>query len=547
MKEGKQVQALKQPIRISKSGLWKYKDRVLLAALLILGVVLRLYLLGVVPGGYHRDEAYAAWNALSLYQDGIDSSGHSFPVYFEAWAHGQNALYSYLLLPLLAVTGGHMSPLLLRIPQALVGIFTLLAFFCLLRHMFSRRMAFWGLFLLAICPWHVMMSRWGLESNLAPGFLIFGLLFFIKGLEKPVFYLLSALFYGLSLYAYALLWPILPVILLLQIVYSIRHGKMHINIWVGLSGVILLALAAPLVLFLLVNMEILPEIRIGCFSIYRMTAFRSGELAISLSGIWQNIRQTLYFLKNQDVGMPYDVIMPYGIFYRIGWFFNFLGLAWLLIHLVKAFRRRTFAYEWFVLAQLIGAGLIGCFVQVTLHKLNMLYIPLVMCQAYGITALLSLKWIEKRKILHNVVTALILCCYLTELIGLERAYYHEYREIASAYYQEGSDTCVKLAWETALETGMDVRVDAGLKYPNVLLAVEGTAREYLQTLTYSEYKPAPSQFSVDGVVFYMGIDYEHLSDKSIYVLYENEKDKFEDYTLLSAYDWYVAIPKGGAR
>ena len=43
------------------------------------------------------------------------------------------------------------------------------------------------------------MSRWGLDANLAPGFLIFGLHFFLKGLEERKFLLLSGLFYGLSL------------------------------------------------------------------------------------------------------------------------------------------------------------------------------------------------------------------------------------------------------------------------------------------------------------------------------------------------------------
>ena len=32
------------------------------------------------------------------------------------------------------------------------------------------------MFLLAVCPWHIMTSRWGLDVDLAPGFLIFGFL-----------------------------------------------------------------------------------------------------------------------------------------------------------------------------------------------------------------------------------------------------------------------------------------------------------------------------------------------------------------------------------
>lgn len=87
--------------------------------------------------------------------------------------------------------------------------------------MFDRKLATWGLFLLAICPWHIMMSRWGLDANLAPGFLIFGLYFFVRGIEDKRFLPLSGLFYGLSLYCYAVIWPIVPLLLLLQISYAL--------------------------------------------------------------------------------------------------------------------------------------------------------------------------------------------------------------------------------------------------------------------------------------------------------------------------------------
>jgi 4-amino-4-deoxy-L-arabinose transferase-like glycosyltransferase len=523
---------------------WIKREKVQVILLLLLGAVLRLYALGAIPGGYHRDEAYAAWNALNLFHDGIDSSGHSFPVYFEAWAHGQSALYDYLLLPLIALAQGHMNPVILRIPQAVVGILTLFACYYLLRKMFSKTVAIWGLFLLLICPWHVMMSRWGLDANLAPGFLMFGLAFFIKGLEKPIYYLWSGLFYGLSLYAYALTWPILPVILLLQILYCLRYHKIRWSKWLATGGIILLLLALPLILFLLVNMGVLPPMKIGAFSIYRMTSFRSGELGFSLGEIWKNIRNTIYFLRHQDIGMPYEVIMPYGIFYVTGWIFLIGGAILVLVRMVHSGRRKAFAYEWFILVQLLGAGLIGCFVQVSLHKLNMLYIPIIMCQAYGIDGLTHMPLIKQKIWLRRGISGVILGSYLVQLTGFQIAYYTDYKSVASAYFQEGSDACVKDGWQAALEQGKEVYVDAGLKYPNVLLAVEGTAEEYLQTLTYSDNRPAPAEFSAKGVVFHMGIDYENLSPDSIYVLYYSEKDRFWDYTLTAYYDWYVAVPKG---
>lgn len=58
----------------------------------------------------------------------------------------------------------------------------------LMRRIFNRKLGLWAMFLLAVCPWHIMMSHWGLDVNLASGFLIFGLYFFILGVKRKNFY-----------------------------------------------------------------------------------------------------------------------------------------------------------------------------------------------------------------------------------------------------------------------------------------------------------------------------------------------------------------------
>ena len=39
------------------------------------------------------------------------------------WGGGQNALNSYLMLPFMVFTGGKITPLVVRLPQAIVAIF----------------------------------------------------------------------------------------------------------------------------------------------------------------------------------------------------------------------------------------------------------------------------------------------------------------------------------------------------------------------------------------------------------------------------------------
>lgn len=98
-----------------------------------------------------------------------------------------------------------------------------------------------------------MMSRWGLDTNLAPGFLLLGFYFFVRGLETDGYLILSALFYGLSLYCYAVIWPNSSH-------YTASAGgvwgkkkKIRWNGKSGLAGLVLGLMAVPLLLFLLVN------------------------------------------------------------------------------------------------------------------------------------------------------------------------------------------------------------------------------------------------------------------------------------------------------
>lgn len=74
-----------------KKTIEQHKYIILFCLILVFGSILRLVQLGKVPGGYQMDEAYGAFNAYSLFHSGIDSTGHSYPVYFESWGGGQNA------------------------------------------------------------------------------------------------------------------------------------------------------------------------------------------------------------------------------------------------------------------------------------------------------------------------------------------------------------------------------------------------------------------------------------------------------------------------
>lgn len=512
----------------------------------LLGAAVRLYLFGSVPAGCHMDEAYGAWNAFSLYHCGIDSAGHSYPVYFEAWGGGQNALNSYLMLPWIALFGGHVNAYVIRLPQILLSLATIIAVYFLVKKLFNENMALWAMFLVSICPWHIMMSRWGLESNLAPGFLILGLCFFVYGLEHSPLLLLSALCYGFSLYSYATIWPVVPLMIGLQILYSLMHHRLKLSGWAISSALLLGLMAAPLICFFLVNMGVLPSFRIGPFSVYQLTYFRSGELAHTLSDCFHNFKNMCRLFLLQDNMRPYDIIMPYGFFYDLGRFFIAIGILALLYRTIKSFVRKKYEPAVFLLIQLIGAGLVGILITVSMTQINCAYIPLMITGALGVdvSARLLKKISEKasQKASAIVPGAFCLCVFLFffyQFGNFSREYFTAYRNLVSAYFQDGTDKAVKTAYRIAQERSCDIAVNDALKYPNVLLSLEIPADDYLRTVVYSDVLPSPSSFQKENVTIYMGIDFEHLNPDNVYLIYTTDLPLFEGWENIPFGDWFV--------
>ncbi len=507
------------------------------------GCMTRLIFLASIPGGLHQDECFVAWNAYALLQDGMDSAGHVWPVYMADWGDGHSALYVWLLIPLLALNGGKVTPFLSRLPQAMVSCVTLLAVYCLVKKLCGKNMGVWSLFLLSICPWHVMMSRWGLDANLAPGFLVFGLLFFVEGVEKKPFLLLSGFFYGLSLYCYAVIWPIVPIMLLLQIVYCLYHRKLRVDKWSVGASVILFVMALPLLLFVLVNAEVIPEICLPFMTIPKMGGYRGGEIAFDIRGMYRNLRAALAFLLRQNTGAPADVLMPYGLFYDIGRMFIVTGAVALTGKVLRSLRKKQFVWEMFLFIPLLG-GVINCMlVTVVLHQINSLYVPLVICEGYGVMTVVGL--VKKRSVKYaRIYSGLTVAVYLISFGCFQSDYYTSYKALVSAYYHEGVEECIDYALEKCEEQGITtLSVEKGAQWPRVLLYTETTPKEYLSSVVY-DVAPAPASFIKDGIHINTRVNYENIDDSCIYIIYESDVDKFRtDFEITQFYYWYVAVPK----
>src|SRR5690606_31698514 len=168
--------------------------------LLAIGIAVRCLFIGTMPGGLNQDEASIAYDAWALLHSGIDRWGLSWPVHFISWGSGQNALYAYLSMPFIALGGINLTSI--RAAAALLGVISLILIWRMAKAR-GRESEFIYLLVFVTSPWHIMASRWALESNAAPAFVLFGTYFLFRAAERPGLFLpLGSSLITLSVYAY---------------------------------------------------------------------------------------------------------------------------------------------------------------------------------------------------------------------------------------------------------------------------------------------------------------------------------------------------------
>ena len=448
------------------------REKCIFFLLIILGVLVRVYRFGSAPPGLNQDEAFAAYDAWALLHYGTDSSLHRFPVYLTAWGSGMNALESYLMIPFLALFG--VQTWVIRLPQLVLALLALPAAFSVGRRLGGNRGGLCALAVLALCPWHVLLSRWALESNMAPNLLLLGLCFFLRGREDGRFLPLSALCCGLALYAYSAIWPVMPLLLGLMLWYA----RPKADLWLLLSGLILAVLALPLVGFLAVNYGLIGEFSLGPFSVPKLVQMRAGE--ISLARIPENLRTMLRILLTQSDGLKWNSPGRYGLFFPVALPFGLLGFGALLRRTVLAMREKRFDAACLLLFWLGTGTLLTALISVNVNRMNFLLMPIALTAALGAETALRLFGRRARIIAPLLLTALLI------FFGFfARFYFTDYAASLGGEFTAGWDE----ALDAALSHRGTVYITRAIHYPKLLLRSETSPEEFNATVEY-EYYPA---------------------------------------------------------
>lgn len=245
--------------------LHKYRYYFLISIVLI-AAFLRFYKLGVVPVGFHRDEAFLGYNAYSILKTGRDINGNFLPLHLQSFLYSP-AGYAYAAIPFIALFG--LNEFAVRFPAALFGTLTVLVtyFFVLaliliiqrsdekislgLNHKgeksdgerWSLTIALISAGLLAISPWHINLSRTATENILVVFFIVFGTLLYFIWVRKLhwIFVAGSYFCFGISLLIYQAPRAFLPfyIPLLFLLTYS-KYLKKQMIISVTLFLIVVL-------------------------------------------------------------------------------------------------------------------------------------------------------------------------------------------------------------------------------------------------------------------------------------------------------------------
>ena len=339
-------------------------------------------------------------------------------MYFTNFGGGQNALYTYLTAILIRICGTYNS-VIIRLPALILSIIEVIICYKLAREFTGKKTSLLFMLMVTLAPWHIMKSRWGLESYLLSPLFAFSIYALVKAVKKKslfIYFIAGALF-GLTLYTYALSYIVVPVFLLLMLIYLIKNKQIKIS-QIIVFTIPLAILAMPLVMLLLVQRGIMEPIY-SWITIPKLLENRTGEIRIL------NPREILDNLERSFIidGLLYNRVAGIG---PIG----FIGLFTAVIGLIDIIRNRKnqekFSLNVIMIFAFISNFILILFVKdMNINKANGIYISVIYFGAIGI------KYLYKQS---KILLTLTIIMYMMTLgIFIYKYYFSEADVVANLF------------------------------------------------------------------------------------------------------------------
>lgn len=422
------------------NNLTKKYYKYILTAIFVIGILVRSAFFWIYPLGLNQDEASVTYDAYADLEYGFDRNGDHNPVYSVAWGSGHSSLYMTFSKPFISILG--LNVFSARITNVLFGCLGLLAFYGILKRLFSENETLLGTFIFAIIPWHIMMARWALECNLFPNIFIIATYFLVRGFEKPRFYILSLFVYALCFYAYGTALITVPVFVLIMAFYLIKHKKITYKTFSICAGVFVFV-SIPIILFSVVNFFGAPEMDFGFMSVPKLISGRYNTTVTILSGhtfktILENLIIFTKILFIQNDGLTWNSVAGYGTIYLFSTPFLILGL---IIYLKVTWQKRKSFNSCFIFSpMLVSVLLLAGTSELNINRANFVFIPITFLTIYGI--LFVLKHLQK-------IVPLILAVYFIAFSAFTACYFSTYQQTLGQFFSYGYGDAVKYAEKKA--------------------------------------------------------------------------------------------------
>lgn len=534
-----------------KKGISHLSDRsagIYFVVIMIVAVVLRLYKLGEIPYGLQQDEASIGYEAYILSNFGVDRDGHHFPIYPITWGCGGGSpLLIYLNVISISLLGTGIFKL--RLIPAICGILTVFLFYKTLRLGFEEKSyrneaSVLGAAFLAVCPWHVIMSRWSLDSNIMPFNLMLSVYLFLLASKRKstVIYCLSAASFALSMYSYGAATIVIPVTLVLIAAYSIKEKALTIPQLVA-AVVTFAVVFSPLLLFYAINYLGVPEIITDVVSFNRFTAARTGEAFASfgdgfLSRVTGNLKSLILTVcVDNDKNTIAHYLKGYATLFAFTFPVTFIGSV---IGVKKLFTKDndTKGQQGRILNAMfifvtLGNIILDLVILPDIQRLVMLFIPVIYFFVLGAVFIFEN--------LGRVCAVALTAVLLLGGVSFTRDYFAGYSNWALSIFMPGYGDAIKRAYEIAGDDRTIYSTYDGLSAP-FMLALYYTEYDPYRFISTVKYKDDKAEFriaeSFGNFFFELPQDVslpEYEGD--VFVVSSADRDRFTDISMFTEEDF----------
>ncbi|HEY65034.1 MAG TPA: phospholipid carrier-dependent glycosyltransferase [Caldilineae bacterium] len=313
----------------------------LFAAVLLIGLILRVYRLRDIPWGLSIDGSANALKALDILRGAPYE-----PLYLS-----RETMYHYFMAAFFRLLGPNL--IALRLTSVFFGMLGLVAFYLLTREMFDARLALIATFLFATSVYHITYSRSGWRAIQVPVFEFAAFYCVLKAMRSDPsrtrvlvgWWALAGVMVGLGLNTYEP-FRLVVIALGLWILSQVPRRGFLARHWRGL-----IAFAICSVVFFG---------PLGWYAVTHWAEFNARARAVfigqrirqarSLEPLWENVRNLLLTYNYQAMGDFFDNNRP--LLERIEAILYVGGLGVLLGHLHRS--RPRLLLGWFLLALLPG-------------------------------------------------------------------------------------------------------------------------------------------------------------------------------------------------